>query len=183
MWDLLAVLAIFALLGVVLELIRASVPRILQANPRMRRAKQAYEESEVEIREAMAQLRQATERRDAAQEAVDSLTKRIAKLKEQIAEVMPHKPVVAREIGKPLKTTALFEAQVVNRYFRFSNRPPMAEKLNPVWARPVLIQVWAISRLEARRIVERNFPGDLGYDVSYGTAFAEPVAAAGPDIR
>ena len=183
MWDLVAIFAIFVLLGIILELIRASVPRILQANPRMRRAKHEYEESERELVESLTQLKQMTERRDTAQESTNSLTKRISKLKEQIEEVKPHKPVVAREIGKPLRTTALFEAHVVNRYFRFSNRPPMAERINPVWARPVLVQVWAISRLEARRIVERNFASDLGYDVSYGAAFAEPTPAPGADAN
>lgn len=179
MWDILAIFAMFLLLAVALETIRSNIGRVLEANPRARAAREDYDAAMDESRAQVADLRVLQGQRDAVRDAITLLNNRIRTVTESVQHIQPSKPVVIREIGKPLKTTALFEANVSNRYLKFANRPPMVERLNPVWGRSVLIQIWAISRLDAKRTLERQFPSDLGYEIDWGRAFAESMVMDG----
>ena len=173
MWDLVFLFAVFLLLAVIFEFVRANMKKLLEANPRMRAARIGLEAATAEHQELIDQLRQVQARHKSVEEMIDLAKSRIAKLNETIAEIEPDKPVVVREIGKALRSNTIFEAAVTNRYLRFKNRPAVVGKMNPIWERKVEVVIWAQNRVEAKRAIEREFPADLGFELELGRAFSE----------
>jgi hypothetical protein len=172
-WDKIFLLGIFIALAVMFEVVRANMEKILEANPRMRNARADFEAATAEANEHIQAMRDAQRRLLGVNDAIDLAKNRINKLNDEIAEIQPDKPVVVRELGKPIKSNTMFDAVVANRYMKFHSRPAIIEKMNPIWGRQVEIVVWAPSRVDAKRAIEREFPGDLGFEVEYGRSFAE----------
>jgi hypothetical protein len=171
MWDLIAVFSLFLAMAGVLELVRSNMQRIIEANPRMAQARTDYETSTEDAKAHILHLRQLQAKRQGAADAIELARSRIDNLTKNIADVRPDLPILIKEFGKPMKNCVPFSASVTNRLLKYSTKPAVVERLNPVYGRQVEIVVWAQNRVDAKRIIEREYPADMGFTVIYSKAF------------
>lgn len=172
-WDLVALFGLLMGLAIFFELIRANMRQIVEANPRMRQARVDLEEATREARAHIAQMRDAEKRKQELEDAITLVKSRIEKAERTIDEIRPTKPVLIKELGKPLKNNFPFDAVVTNRFMRFAKRPTIIEKLNPIWGRPTDVVAWAPNRVDAKRLIETEFPADMGFEIDLGRAFKD----------
>lgn len=72
-----------------------------------------------------------------------------------------------RIIGEELKETPCFHAEVNNKYVASGTFEQKEHAyIDPAWAQPQVIEVWARSAAEARAEIERRYPPAFGYHIS-----------------
>ena len=87
------------------------------------------------------------------------------------AEACPDR--IVRTVGQEVKGTELFLALVVNKYVRAEGGKAAVD---PAWALPQQIEVWAKSLADARGELDRRYPESQGYKV---TSMVDGAAARG----
>ena len=80
---------------------------------------------------------------------------------------------IVRTVGQEVKGTELFLALVLNKYVRSEGGKAAVD---PAWAVPQQVEVWAKSIADARGEVDRRYPEAQGYKV---TSLVDGAAARG----
>ena len=93
--------------------------------------------------------------------------RKLTELKTRHKTMDPSGPLITFDIGKPAEDQKLYEAYVLNRHLHFRTPPPDASRINPIWAKRRLVQVWSDNLLDARSLIDKAFPGDRGFDIDF----------------
>ncbi|MGQ9368100.1 hypothetical protein [Azospirillum sp. ST 5-10] len=105
--------------------------------------------------------------RTAALKAIDARTQdvllRRQQLDRRLAEATRGGDPVFRLIGEEMVGHSRFHAEVINRYVGVGASSSVP--VDPSWAQPQAVEVWAPGLQEARREVERRYPPSFGYKV------------------
>lgn len=114
---------------------------------------------------------------------VEDILRRRKTLERQLRESQVAGEKLIRLIGEEVKGTPCYIAMVVNKYITGANFQQKANAyIDPHWARPQTVEVWAKTIADARAEVERRFPPALGYSITRmqdSGASDGPVAKAG----
>lgn len=115
--------------------------------------------------------------------AVEDELRRRKMLERQISDSRQTGERLVRLIGEEVQASPCYVAMVVNKYVGTGAVQQSQHALvDPSWAQPQMIEVWARSMAEARTEIERRYPPAFGYAVTRMQEFLSadtPVAKAG----
>ncbi len=115
--------------------------------------------------------------------AVEDVLRRRKVLERQIEESRQSGERLVRLIGEEVQGSPCYVAMIVNKYVGTSAAQQSQHALvDPGWAQPQMIEVWARSMAEARTEIERRYPPAFGYAVTRMQEFLSadaPIAKAG----
>ncbi|MBY6262878.1 hypothetical protein EI613_13315 [Azospirillum sp. 412522] len=115
--------------------------------------------------------------------AVEDELRRRKVLERQISDSRQTGERLVRLIGEEVQSSPCYVAMVVNKYVGTNAAQQSQHALvDPSWAQPQMIEVWARSMAEARTEIERRYPPAFGYAVTRMQEFLSadtPVAKAG----
>lgn len=104
--------------------------------------------------------------KDADGQASDAL-RRKKQLERRIDDAVSAGEALVRLIGDEIKDAPCFYAEVNNKYVGTANfEQKQHAYIDPSWAQPQVIEVWARSAAEARAEIERRYPPAFGYNIS-----------------
>lgn len=110
------------------------------------------------------------------------VARRRAVLNRQINDALHDRERISHLIGEEVKGTPCFHAQVLNKYVGSAAQHRNAF-IDPVWAQPQHLEIWAVSLAEARGLIEGRYPPSFGYRIvslrEIGAQPAEPQVAPG----
>ena len=114
----------------------------------------------------------------AADAEVQEVIRRRQQLDRRLADATRGGDPVIRLIGEEIAGSPCFVAQVLNKYVGTGTGPSAA--IDPGWAQPQTVEVWAASLPDARKEIERRYPPAFGYAVVRVQEFgaAPPLKAA-----
>ncbi len=114
---------------------------------------------------------------------VEDVLRRRKVLERQIEDSRQSGERLVRLIGEEIQGSPCYVAMVVNKYVGTGAAQQSQHALvDPTWAQPQTIEVWARSMAEARTEIERRYPPAFGYAVTRMQEFLSadaPVAKAG----
>jgi hypothetical protein len=99
-----------------------------------------------------------------ADDEAREVLRRRSQLERQIADTLRGGERVIHLIGEEVKGTPCFHAQVLNIYVGSSAHQQNAF-VDPRWAQPQSMEVWAASAQEARKAIEGRYPPAFGYKI------------------
>ena len=99
-----------------------------------------------------------------AQDQASEAARRRAHLDRQIADTLRDGERVVHLIGEEVKGTPCFHAQVLNKYVG-SSAQHQNSFIDPMWAQPQDLEVWAASLAAARKVIEGRYPPAFGYRI------------------
>ena len=100
----------------------------------------------------------------AADEEAREVLRRRQHLDRQISDILRGGERVIHLIGEEVKGTPCFHAQVLNKYVGTAAQHQNAF-IDPRWAQPQSMEVWAASAQEARKVIEGRYPPAFGYKI------------------
>lgn len=99
-----------------------------------------------------------------ANAAVEDATKRRRQVERRLADAVGSGDILVRVIGEEAQGTPCFHAEVSNRYVGGANfEQKQHAYIDPSWAAPQVLEIWARSVAEARTEIERRYPPAFGY--------------------
>ncbi|GLR80087.1 hypothetical protein GCM10007856_27640 [Azospirillum oryzae] len=114
--------------------------------------------------------------------AVEDVLRRRKVMERQIEDARQSGERLVRLIGEEVQGSPCYVAMVVNKYVGTGAVQQSQHALvDPSWAQPQMIEVWARSMAEARTEIERRYPPAFGYAVTRMQEFLSadtPVAKA-----
>ena len=114
---------------------------------------------------------------------VEDVLRQRKAMERQIEESRQSGERLVRLIGEELQNSPCYVAMVVNKYVGTGAVQQSQHALvDPSWAQPQMIEVWARSMAEARMEIERRYPPAFGYAVTRMQEFLSadtPIAKAG----
>lgn len=119
--------------------------------------------------------------KEADDEAREVLRRR-GHLDRQISDILRGGEQIVHLIGEETKGTPCFHAQVLNKYVGTAAQQQNAF-IDPRWAQPQNMEVWAASIGDARKVIEGRYPPAFGYKIvvlhEFGGLPAQPAAGSG----
>ncbi|WP_247880068.1 hypothetical protein [Azospirillum sp. TSA6c] len=114
--------------------------------------------------------------------AAEDVLRRRKVMERQIEEARQSGERLVRLVGEEVQGSPCYVAMVVNKYVGTGAVQQSQHALvDPSWAQPQMIEVWARSMAEARTEIERRYPPAFGYAVTRMQEFLSadtPVAKA-----
>ncbi|CAO3353364.1 hypothetical protein [Azospirillum melinis] len=114
--------------------------------------------------------------------AAEDVLRRRKVMERQIEEARQSGERLVRLVGEEVQGSPCYVAMVVNKYVGTGAVQQSQHSLvDPSWAQPQMIEVWARSMAEARTEIERRYPPAFGYAVTRMQEFLSadtPVAKA-----
>ncbi|WP_029010716.1 hypothetical protein [Azospirillum halopraeferens] len=112
----------------------------------------------------------------AADAAVQEAIMRRQQLDRRLSDTLRGGEPVIRLIGDEVAGSPCFVALVVNKYVGTGTGP--SATIDPSWAQPQTVEVWAAGLPEARKEIERRYPQSFGYAVTRIQQYG-----AGPPVK
>ncbi|WP_448190448.1 hypothetical protein [Azospirillum sp. sgz301742] len=100
----------------------------------------------------------------AADDEAREVLRRRSQLERQISDTLRDGERIIHLIGEELKGTPCFHAQVLNKYVG-SAAQHQNSFIDPRWAQPQSMEVWAPTVSEARKMIEGRYPPAFGYKI------------------
>lgn len=111
-------------------------------------------------------LDRARELREADAASSDAARRR-SQLERRLTDAVSAGEALIRVIGEEVKDTPCFHAEVVNKYVGSATfEQKQHAYIDPSWAAPQVLEIWARSVAEARSEIERRYPPAFGYHIS-----------------
>lgn len=166
---------LFLILAGLAQVVRILWPSTVARSPRARQAAIALAEAQDRAFETASRVGELNRALNQKNGDLNLLERRRRDLKAEHAVMDPATPLISFEVGKPAMDTGLFEALVLNRFLFYRSPPPDAARVNPVWARKIVVHIWAATLVQARAMVEQAFAADQGFEVEFrGKASIQP---------
>ncbi len=159
-----AVGALFAI-ALVLDLIARAAPAAVAQMPLVRAARNRYLDVQAKGRKAMEDLAVAKARRDDFVDETMLIDARLRDARRRTANFAAGRMVLVHELGRSAPDRKMFEAYVINHMITNPNRPISIERVNPIYTEPQLLEVWAENLVEARQLMDKQYPKEEGFEV------------------
>jgi hypothetical protein len=179
MIELIYAFGALSAVALLLEVVARATPAAVAQMPKVREARERHEAVEAKAKLMLAEIAGLKQQRD---KLADELMLFEARLKDAKQRALAHaagQTIFVIELGKNAPDRKLYEAYVCNPAVRAANRPANVERVNAIFANPQLVEVWAEGLMEARQLLDRQFPREDGYEIEYTDQMIEAVQQAG----
>lgn len=171
--------AIGAMLAIalVLDVIARAAPAAMAQMPRVRAARQRLQDVQLKGKRSLDEMAALKNRRDALLDDMMLIDARLRDAKRRTAAFAAGRLILVHELGKNAPDRKMFEAYVQNPAVNNPNRPIMAERVNPIYGTPQLVEIWAENLVEARETLDKQYPREEGFEVEFVGQTIEAVMA------
>ena len=179
MIELIYAFGALSAVALLLDVIARATPAAVAQMPKVREARERHEAIEAKAKLILAEITRLKQRRDSLSDELMLFEARLKDAKHRALAHAAGQTIFVIELGKNAPDRKLYEAYVTNPAVRSANRPPHVERVNAIFATPQLIEVWAENLVEARLLLDRQFPREDGYEVEYSDQVIEAEQQAG----
>jgi hypothetical protein len=173
---LIAVGAFLAIAGM-LDLIARAAPSAFAQMPRVRAARKRFSDIQLRGKSALDSVVELKRLRDGFIDETMLIEARLRDAKTRAAAFAAGRSIFVHEIGRNGPEKKLYEAYVTNRLIGNPNLPANLERINPIYASPQLVEIWADDLTEATQTIERTYPKTDGFFVEFVGQTVEAVIA------
>lgn len=176
MIELIYAFGALSAVALLIEIVAQATPAAVAQMPKIRQARESYEAISAKAKIALAEITGLKSRRDSLADELMLVEARLRDAKRRALAHAAGRTIFVIELGKNAPERKLYEAYVSNAALRSGNRAPHVERINAIFASPQLVEVWAEDLMEARRLLDRQFPREDGYEVEYSEQVAVEAA-------
>jgi hypothetical protein len=159
--------AVGALLAIalVLDLIARAAPAAVAQMPLVRAARSRYLDTRAKGQKALEEVARLKSKRDEFMDETMLIDARLRDARRRMANFAAGRTILVHELGRSSPDRKMFEAYVVNPMIANPNKPISLERINPIYTEPQLLEVWAENLVEARQLMDKQYPKEEGFEV------------------
>ena len=177
MTALLIAVGAFLAIALVLDLIARAAPSAFAQMPRVRAARKRYADIQLRGKGALDAVVELKRLRDGFIDETMLIEARLRDAKTRAAAFAAGRSIFVHELGRNGPEKKLYEAYVTNRLIGSTNLPANLERINPIYASPQLLEIWADNLTDATQTIERLYPKTDGFSVEFVGQTVEAVVA------
>lgn len=177
MTALMIAVGAFLAIALVLDLVARAAPSAFAQMPRVRAARKRFADIQIRGKSALDSVVELKKLRDGFLDETMLIEARLRDAKTRAAAFAAGRSIFVHELGRNAPDKKLYEAYVTNRLIGSASLPANLERINPIYANPQLLEIWADNLTEATQTIEKLYPKADGFFVEFVGQTVEAVVA------